>query len=594
MQFSAVFLAFQEMKTIWRVSGYLFKYKWLFWLTMGLALGSTLFFMSVPLVVRYIVDDVIGLRKLDFLPWAVLGLALCYLFGETLNSLRIRVNNALEQKVLIDLRKALHDKLLVLPIGFFDNRKSGDIASRVIEDVQEVERVILDGSEQGSKALLTVLGVAGVLFYYEPMLATLMVLPIPVMLTMSRIHFIITKENWSKVRESSGALNALLIEDIQGNRLINSFGLQGRERSRFLAQATELKDRTLKAMYRWSIHGPSTSFVVNLGSVAVIGYGGYLYAVDPERFTIGYFIMFINYCGLLYMPLSQLNGLVHLFAAGKASGERVFELLDYPVDIKNSDSPKPFPNGLLRLEYEDVNFQYTGRDELLSEFNLELPAGKVTALVGHTGAGKSTVANLLQRYYDVTSGSVSINGIDVRDLALEDLRVNIGVVAQDPFLFDGTVRDNLLLAKSDAIEEDLVDALRGAAAWDFVDNLPGKMDTLIGERGIRLSMGEKQRLTIARVILRNPPLVILDEATSSVDTLTEAKIQQAVNALVEERTTLVIAHRLSTVSRADQIVVLEKGRIAERGSHSELLALGGHYASLWKTQTDQIPERELA
>ena len=198
MDQEAVLIVFQIMKTIWRVSGFLFKYKWLFWLTIGLAIGSTLFAMSVPLVIRHIFDEIVKPKKLDLLPWAVVALASCYLFGEMLNSLRIRVNNTVEQKVLIDLRKALHDKLLILPIGFFDNRKSGDIASRVIEDVQEVERVILDGSEQGSKALLMVFGVSGIMFYFEPLLATLMVLPIPLMLVMSRIHFIVTKKNWSK------------------------------------------------------------------------------------------------------------------------------------------------------------------------------------------------------------------------------------------------------------------------------------------------------------------------------------------------------------------------------------------------------------
>jgi ABC-type multidrug transport system fused ATPase/permease subunit len=290
------------------------------------------------------------------------------------------------------------------------------------------------------------------------------------------------------------------------------------------------------------------------------------------------------------MPLSQLNGLNNLIATGKASGERVFEMLDYPVDIKSPDAPRTFPEGLLEVSYRDVEFAYQGRETLLADFTLDLPKGKVTALVGHTGAGKSTVANLLQRYYDVTSGSVMINGVDVRDLDLLDLRKRIGVVAQDPFLFDGTVRDNLVLAKQEATEEQLIEALKGASAWEFVSNLPDKMDTRIGERGIRLSMGEKQRLTIARVILRNPPLVILDEATSSVDTLTEAKIQPAVDNLVKERTTLVIAHRLSTVRQADQIVVLDKGRIIEKGSHDALIAANGHYAKLWQTQTDLIEE----
>ena len=265
-------------------------------------------------------------------------------------------------------------------------------------------------------------------------------------------------------------------------------------------------------------------------------------------------------------------------------------MLDYPVDIKSPDTPAAFPEGLLEVDFKSVGFGYEGRDELLSDFSLTLAKGKVTALVGHTGAGKSTVANLLQRYYDVTSGSVSINGVDVREFDLLDLRMRIGVVAQDPFLFDGSIRDNLILAKQEATEAELVAALKGASAWGFVSDLPDKMDTRIGERGIRLSMGEKQRLTIARVILRNPPLVILDEATSSVDTLTEAKIQLAVDNLVKERTTLVIAHRLSTVRQADQIVVLDKGRIIEKGTHTELIRFNGHYAKLWQTQTDLIEE----
>ncbi|HCR29886.1 MAG TPA: ABC transporter ATP-binding protein [Opitutae bacterium] len=578
------------MKTIWRVSGYLFRYKPLFWLTLTLAVASTLFMLVVPLVTRHVVNEVLPKGELANLWWAVLAIAGCFFFREIFNSMRIRVNNTLEQKVLVDLRRDLHDKLMELPIGYFDSRKSGDIASRVIEDVQDVERVILDGTEQGSTALLTVLGTAAVLFYFEPVLATLMILPVPIMLIMARMHFKAQAKNWRKVRSAAGELNSLLIEDIQGNRLINSFALKDQEKARFDERCQELRAFTLKSMFRWSIHGPSTNFVVSLGTVAVVGYGGYLFATQPDRFEAGDFLMFFQYCAMLYMPLSQLNGLNNLIATGKASGERVFEMLDYPVDIQSPERPARFPSGLLEIDFSEVNFGYEGRETLLSNFSLKLERGGVTALVGHTGAGKSTVANLLQRYYDVGSGSVTINGIDVREFDLIDLRKRIGVVAQDPFLFDGTVRDNLKLAKQEATEEELVSALQGASAWEFVSRLPDQMDTRIGERGIRLSMGEKQRLTIARVILRNPPLVILDEATSSVDTLTEAKIQSAVDNLVKERTTLVIAHRLSTVRRADQIVVLDKGQIIEKGMHEELILQGGHYARLWETQTDLIEE----
>lgn len=578
------------MKTIWRVSTYLFHYKLMFWGTIALAVGSTLFFLAVPEIAGGIVDRLTNEGSLeDYWFWVAL-LVGCYGMREFLNSMRIRLNNVLEQKVLIDLRRDLHAQLLDLPVRYFDSRKSGDIASRVIEDVQNVERVILDGTEQGSTAFLVLFGVSFMMFTSEPRLAALMILPIPIIIVLSRLHFKKQSVNWRKVRKASGELSSLLIEDIQGNRLINSFALKEREKGRFDGKARELQHYTLKGMFRWSIQGPLNGFIVSLGTVAAIGYGGYLTATEPESFETGDLVKFLLYCYMLYMPLTQISSLNNMFATGKASAERVFDLLDFPVDIKDPDTAKPFPSAPLEIRFNAVDFNYAERSNLLSDFSLVMPAGKVTALVGHTGAGKSTVANLLQRYYDVSEGSVQIGGVDVRDLTLHSLRSNIGMVAQDPFLFDGSVRDNLLLAREGASEEDLAQALEGACAWDFVSRLPDGMDTLIGERGIRLSMGEKQRLTIARVILRNPPLVILDEATSAVDTLTEAKIQAAVDNLVKERTTLVIAHRLSTVLKADKIVVLDQGRIIETGTHGELILSNGHYANLWKVQTDLIAE----
>lgn len=568
----------------------MFRYKWMFWGTIALAVGSTLAYMVVPLVAGEIVDQLKVRESLDGYWVLVAGLVGCFAVREGLNSLRIRMNNILEQKVLIDLRLTLHSKLLDLPVRYFDTRKSGDISSRVIEDVQSVERVILDGTEQGSTAALTLIGVTGMMFYTEPRLAALMILPIPVMAILSRLHFKSQSVNWRKVREASGEMSALLIEDIQGNRLINSFALKAREKKRFSDKAHELQRYTLKGMFRWALHGPVNGFIVSLGTVAVIGYGGYLSFTEPETFSNGDLVTFLLYCYMLYAPLNLISSLNNMLATGKASAERVFDLLDFDIDIQDPDTPKPFPAAPLKVEFNAVDFKYSERNNLLTDFSLVMPAGKVTALVGHTGAGKSTVANLLQRYYDVSEGSVTIGGVDVRDLSLHSLRSNIGMVAQDPFLFDGSVRDNLLLARENATEQELVQALEGACAWEFVSRLPDGMDTMIGERGIRLSMGEKQRLTIARVILRNPPLVILDEATSAVDTLTEAKIQAAVDNLVKERTTLVIAHRLSTVLKADQIVVLDQGRIIEMGTHEELIQYDGHYANLWRVQTDLIGE----
>ncbi len=579
------------MDIIWRVSGYLFRYKWLFILTLALAVGSMLFLLTVPRLFQWVFDDIIAQKKLNMLWLGVLLVAGCYLAREFLNSMRIRVNNTLEQKVLIDLRHDLHLKLLELPVSFYDRRKSGEIASRVIEDVQDLERALLDGTEQGTVALLTIAGITSMLFWMEPRLAVLVLAPLPVLIVIAWNHAKATRINWRKVRAAAGELNSLLIEDIQGNRLIHSFALKARERRRFRGHAEELRERTLQAMFRWSLYNPVSNFIASMGTVAVIGMGGYLLISDPT-FSFGKFVAFFAYCAMLYEPLNRLNMLNHMLSAAKASGERVFEILDHPVDVQDPENPKPFPPGRHRVCFQNVNFSYPERDQVIEDLNLELPPGKVTALVGHTGAGKSTIANLLLRYYDVGSGQVTINDVDVRDMKLEQLRGNIGLVAQDPFLFDGTVEENLLLAREDATGTDLQTALDGARALEFVSQLPDGMNTMIGERGIRLSMGEKQRLTIARVLLKNPSLIILDEATSSVDSVTERYIQEALETLVKDRTVLVIAHRLSTVSRADQIVVLEKGKVVEAGTHSSLLIEEGHYSHLWNTQHDFIPEQE--
>lgn len=566
-----------------RVSAYLFRYPGLFALTLALAIASTLFLIAIPQVIKWIIDDVIAPARRDLLLVGVGALTACYFFRDALNTLRIRVNNRLEQLVLLDLRSELHAKLLDLPVSYYDQRQSGEIASRVTEDVQNVERVVLDGTEQGTVSLLTVIGIAALLFAQQPLLAALTIAPLPILFLLGRMHFRASRKLWKATREASGELNALLIEDIQGNRLISSFALKERERGRFFDVANRLSEATLRAMYRWSLHGPGTNFISSLGAVAVMGMGGLL--LMEEQLTLGAFVAFFAYCSLLYQPVSQLNNLNNLFAAARASSDRVFEILDHPVTIASPAVPRPFPSGIPVVQFEAVSHAYPDRPAVLHNFTLTLPAGKVTALVGHTGAGKSTIANLLLRYYDVTAGRVTIGGVDVREFDLQNLRQNIGYVAQEPFLFNGTIADNLRLARPGADDADIIEALRGAAAWDFVARLPQGVNTAVGERGIRLSQGEKQRLTIARVILKNPALVILDEATASVDTMTEAAIQTAVDTLVSDRTTLVIAHRLSTIRRADLIVVLDHGRILESGSHTELLASGGRYAKLWQAQS---------
>ncbi|MEC8421374.1 MAG: ABC transporter ATP-binding protein [Verrucomicrobiota bacterium] len=574
---------------IHRISKYLFEHKVLFATTLLIACIMTGLSVFVPTVIQEVLDEIFetDLVENNILINGIILIGFMFLTKEILNCLRIRVNNKLEQKVIFKIRKDLHDKLLDLPISFYDRRKSGEIASRVVEDVQNVERAILDGTEQGIIAFLTLGGVTTMMFLQEPRLAFLVFLPLPVLIILGLNYAKVSKRNWKAVREASGELNSLLVEDIQGNRLIQAFALKSRERNRFNKIGKVLEKRSLEAMYRWSIQGPGASFLSSLGILAVVGMGAHLLQTEPT-FTSGKFFAFLLYTNMFYEPVRQLVSINNLIAAGKASGERVFEILDTPNEINNHDKPLTFPKKLKSIEFERVSFSYDERSAIIEDLSFTIPEGSTTALVGATGAGKSTTANLLLRYYNVTAGQIRIGNENLEKIELTALRQNIGLVAQDPFLFDATIKENLLLANPHASDKDIWNTLEIAFAKDFVQSLPDQENTRIGERGIRLSMGEKQRITLARALLKNPPVLVLDEATASVDVETERFIQNALERLILGRTTLIIAHRLSTIRNADQIIFLENGKLIEKGSHEELIALNGRYSKYCKYQENLI------
>lgn len=579
-----------EKRTILRVSKYLFQYRYLFGLTLSFAILMTLLEISVPLAIQAIFNQIETSGSIQSLWNGILIIGLLYVSSEVFNCLRIRVNNKLEQKVLLDMRSDLHQKLLKLSVTFYDQRKSGELASRVIEDVANVERALLDGTEQGVGSLIKITGISIALFYMQPILAFCVFLPVPILLIVGVLYSKRSRYVWKKVRESASDLNSLIIEDIQGNRLIHSFGLQDREKARFTTKAKDLQEKNIRAMYRWAFYSPTTTLVTKLGFLSIIGIGGYMVFNGDQSLSIGTLIAFFLLANMLYQPIAQLHGLNHLLAAGRASGERVFEILDTPIDVDDAKDARPIQGRDLSIRFDNVSFQYPGRDDVISNLNLLIEKNKVTALVGHTGAGKTTIANLAMRTYDATSGQITFADERIQNISLNSLHDHIGFVAQDPFLFDGTIRDNLTLGKANADESEINEALEKASALEFVNELPQGLDTYIGEKGIRLSQGEKQRITIARVLLKNPPFVVLDEATASVDTITEKKIQSALENLVNERTVLIIAHRLSTVKKADYIAVLDKGKIIESGTHSKLLNESGTYAKLWEIQSDLIPE----
>ena len=579
----------QNKGVIHRISKYLFEHKVLFATTLLLACIMTGLSVFVPTVIQEVLDEIFetDLVENDILINGIVLIGFMFLAKEILNCLRIRVNNKLEQKVIFKIRKDLHDKLLDLPISFYDRRKSGEIASRVVEDVQNVERAILDGTEQGIIAFLTLGGVTTMMFLQEPRLAFLVFLPLPVLIILGFNYAKVSKRNWKAVREASGELNSLLVEDIQGNRLIQAFALKSRERNRFNKIGKVLEKRSLDAMYRWSIQGPGASFLSSMGILAVVGMGAHLLQTEPT-FTSGKFFAFLLYTNMFYEPVRQLVSINNLIAAGKASGERVFEVLDTPNEINNHDEPVCFPKKLKSIEFDRVSFSYDERSAIIEDLSFTIPEGSTTALVGATGAGKSTTANLLLRYYNVTAGQIRIGNENLEKIDLTALRQNIGLVAQDPFLFDATVKENLLLANPDASDKDIWSTLEIALAKDFVQALPDQENTMIGERGIRLSMGEKQRITLARALLKNPPVLVLDEATASVDVETERYIQKALERLIQGRTTLIIAHRLSTIRNADQIIFLENGKLIEKGNHADLIALNGRYSKYCKYQENLI------
>ena len=585
---------FKKKQVIRRISKYLFEHKPLFATTLLLACLMTALSVFVPTVIQQVLDRIFETESFssNILIQGIILIGFMFLIKEVLNCLRIRVNNKLEQKVIFKIRKDLHDKLLDLPISFYDRRKSGEIASRVVEDVQNVERAILDGTEQGVIAILTLAGVTSMMFLQEPRLAFLVFLPLPILVILGFRYAKVSKKNWKAVREASGDLNSLLVEDIQGNRLIQAFALKSREKNRFDKIGKVLEKRSLEAMYRWSLQGPGASFLSSLGILAVVGMGAHLLQTEPT-FTSGKFFAFLLYANMFYEPVRQLVSINNLIAAGKASGERVFEVLDTHNEIENHKNSVNFPQRVKNIEFKNVSFSYDERNTIIQDLSFSIPEGTTTALVGATGAGKSTTANLLLRYYNLTGGQISIGNENLEQIDLTSLRQKIGLVSQDPFLFDATVKENLLLANPTAKDNEIWKALEVASAKEFVEALPSQENTMIGERGIRLSMGEKQRLTLARALLKDPPILVLDEATASVDVETEKYIQEALDHLIEDRTTLIIAHRLSTIRNADQIIFLENGKLMEQGNHSELVDLGGKYSKFCLYQENLVPDKRL-
>ena len=546
-------------------------------LQLCLALAGTSLVLVFPGVVRWFFDDIIPNKKLDMiLPIAGIS-AGAFLLRNLLFTVRTRVNSVFEQRMIFDLRGQLHRKIARQPLSWFDRQSTGDVMTRMADDVPATQRVILEGIEQGLTSILQILISAGMMMFANWKLALFVMLPTPFIAAGGWIFARWVEPRSRQEREASSRLNSLLHDTVTGIRQIKSYTAEDAKQHDFERMSHVLRTAKVRLMAAWSVYNPLMTFLGDLGLVMLLGVGAY--GCITGLTTPGELLQFIMLIGLFFEPISRLHGVNQTIVTGLVSAGRVFEIIDHEgeEDLENGCALERAQG---KIEFRHVTFGYREDRAVIRDVNLSVQPHQTVAIVGATGSGKSTLFQLLTRFYDVQGGEVLVDEVPVGEYSRHSLRASIGYVTQDAFLFAGSIRDNLLLGKPDATDEQLWEALSMACADDFVKRLDTGLDAEVGERGMRLSGGERQRLAMARAFLKNAPILLLDEATSAVDNKSEHLIQEALTKLRQNRTCLVIAHRLSTVIEADQIYVMRLGEILAHGTHAELMASCPYYAEL--------------
>lgn len=518
---------------------------------------------------------------------AIRGIILVILAVVALKNLfdfmRAYLNARVEQGVTRDLRNHVYDHLLNLDLSFFGRTRTGQIISRLTHDVEQLRSLVTRELARVLSSVFEFAAAVALMLMLSPKLTLAAFIVVPGAMGIWGPLVKKLRRGDRKVLDLAGEVSSHLQETLSGIRLVKSSSAEPQERARFRG-LTQQYFETFVGTERWrALAAPITELLAALGTVVLLWYGARLVLVNQEL-SGAEFIGFLVLSMKLYAPVKYLSKLPAIIQPGLVGAERVFEFLDAPVEIRNRSGAQPFTGLEREIEYRDVSFAYNEGAPVLDGVSFTVPCGSVVALVGPSGAGKTTIVDLLGRFYDVSAGVVRLDGTDIRDFTLESLRGNLGIVSQETVLFHDTIRANIAYGVDGALEADVERAARAAHAWEFIETLPGGLDTVVGERGTQLSGGQRQRIAIARAILRDPPILVFDEATSSLDTESERLVQDAIETLLAGRTVFVIAHRLSTVQRADQILVVDGGRIVEHGRHDALLSTGGMYTRLYELQ----------
>ncbi len=574
-------------KTLKRLLSYLSSYRIVLILAVVFAVLSTAFDIVGPFIMgnttNFVVRSIRDTGTINFSEFMkfIYLLVGIYVFAAISEFARYRLGIKVNVEVTYRLREDISRKLQRLPISYFDKNPVGDILSRMTNDVQSISESLSHIINQLISSVVTIIGVMGIMFYISPSLAIITILTIPLTILASFRIMQESQKQFSLQWKDLGDLNTHIEEMYSSNKLVKSYNYEAESMEQFREKNERLRTSAARSDFFSGITMPISQFVNNIGVVGMSVLGGYY--VLTGQINIGNFQSFVQYSRSFTRPIIMMTDIISILQSGIAAAERVFEILDSEEEVKESSKGLTIENIQPHVSFENVSFGYD-EEEIIHDLSVDIPQGSTVAIVGPTGSGKTTLVNLLMRFYDINKGSIKIDGVDIREFLRTDLRNYFGMVLQDTWLFEGTVMDNIGYGNMDATDEEIMEAAKNAYAHDFITKLPQEYDTILEENASNISEGQKQLLTIARALISNPKIMILDEATSSIDTRTERLIQLAMERLVSGRTSFIIAHRLSTIVNADLILVLKDGNIIEKGTHRELLEQGGFYNELYYSQ----------